>query len=1033
MHRKCWAQVASAITPSSVSSLPAQDDLGAPDLELLLTLPSIHEICERPVLTRMFLEPELLGKVEKAFLRCVSNAALHSDKDAWAFIGTEGDTAARRRSRVAWTELFMFCKTCIPALPGGKAKARRNLEIILNRFARWNAGERRTLWDDAPLEKHTSNNKPSSQTKEEERRQQTCIALAQQGMPGKAIDRLMGSMLAPDNLETEQMMKSKFVSPPQRQSTSRRPPAPVANELSEACVARAILSFQRGLGGGPSGARPDLFRQIIGDEGTKPGIVLITQLCNVRANGSAPEHLRPYLGGANGFASAKDPKAKAAEHAEVSANGPLRDARPVCSGEVWRRIVGKALLATESENLASHLFPHQLAVKVPAGAEILPHLARQWFLQHDLDEHRVLVDFDESNAHNQVDRHTFLLRAHEIAPGICRWLEYIHPTSEATFVFYRGRVIESRAGGQQGCPLIGACHALCQRIVLESLGVAPVDPRTTPIAEVLSPAPQLDMTPGFADDGFLAGPSGEVLRCLQHLQTVMPSLGLSFSRLEAVPSAGMRCSFDTQSFINLGCTLNLNKCVSVMKSPIGDRAFCEEEIGKRVAKASATLRALSGLPDEHVALYLLRFQCGRIDYTIRTTPADSCLGALAEFDVEVRRAYEKIIGKSVSDAQWTQASSPVRHGGPGLRSTVATADAAYYASRAVTWERCEAIYPRFSNLIDDPVRTTEIRINSEVGEEAAKVPALPAESDIPPQQKISKALAVSKAKRLQTEAGSFDRARLLAYSAPMSGRWLSGAASLALDKHMSTGELITTTALRLGADVDIGGTSCKFCGAVLDSKGIHSSSCMAGGDAVLRHNSVRNIVFNFCRRANLRPELEKAGVLDEPGVLVDMRRPADVMVESMPAPGGLGVERVAFDVKIINSLGASHFDCTLTGPVAAASAYREHSANHQNTRVRCAARGVRYEPLVFTTQGGCESHAEAFLSSIAELVAKSEFKDTRTIKSELLEAISLSIARSVARAIFRRRKTYEFTFNLAQGRIASELFLASFFVCVWSV
>ena len=67
------------------------------------------------------------------------------------------------------------------------------------------------------------------------------------------------------------------------------------------------------------------------------------------------------------------------------------------------------------------------------------------------------------------------------------------------------------------------------------------------------------------------------------------------------------------------------------------------------------------------------------------------------------------------------------------------------------------------------------------------------------------------------------------------------------------------------------------------------------------------------------------------------------------------------------------------------------------------------------------SHARAFLSSIAELVAKSEFKDTRTIKSELLEAISLSIARSVARAIFRRRKTYEFTFNLAQGRIASEL------------
>ena len=238
---------------------------------------------------------------------------------------------------------------------------------------------------------------------------------------------------------------------------------------------------------------------------------------------------------------------------------------------------------------------------------------------------------------------------------------------------------------------------------------------------------------------------------------------------------------------------------------------------------------------------------------------------------------------------------------------------------------------------------------------------------------------------------------------------------------MSSGEVMITTALHLGADVDDGGSSCRFCGAVLDSKGIHASSCMAGGDAVLRHNSVRNTIFNFCRRANLRPELEKAGVLDEPGVLVDMRRPADIMVESMPTPGNQGVERIAFDVKVINALGPSHFDLSLTGPLAAASAYRDHAANHQCTRTRCAARGVRYEPLVFTTQGGCESHAEAFLSSIAELVAKAEFKDTNIIKSELLEAISLSIVRSVARAVFRRRKTYAFTINPAQRRIADEL------------
>ena len=43
--------------------------------------------------------------------------------------------------------------------------------------------------------------------------------------------------------------------------------------------------------------------------------------------------------------------------------------------------------------------------------------------QHGDDRHRIPLDMDEGNAHNEVDRHTFLLRASEVAPGICRWLD----------------------------------------------------------------------------------------------------------------------------------------------------------------------------------------------------------------------------------------------------------------------------------------------------------------------------------------------------------------------------------------------------------------------------------------------------------------------------------------------------------------------------------------------------------------------------------------------------------------------------------
>ena len=123
------------------------------------------------------------------------------------------------------------------------------------------------------------------------------------------------------------------------------------------------------------------------------------------------------------------------------------DARPACSGETIRRIIGKALLATEIENLSTHLFPHQPTVGVPATFEAMAHVTREWRDDNANDNAKVLINYDEGNAHNEVDRHTFSVRMREVAPGLCKWLEFIYPTDVATHVFYRGRVIPSAAWG----------------------------------------------------------------------------------------------------------------------------------------------------------------------------------------------------------------------------------------------------------------------------------------------------------------------------------------------------------------------------------------------------------------------------------------------------------------------------------------------------------------------------------------------------------------------------------------------------------
>ena len=118
---------------------------------------------------------------------------------------------------------------------------------------------------------------------------------------------------------------------------------------------------------------------------------------------------------------------------------------------------------------------------------------------------------------------------------------------------------------------------------------------------------------------------------------------------------------------------------------------------------------------------------------------------------------------------------------------------------------------------------------------------------------------------------------------------------------------------------------------------------------------------------------------------------------------------------------------TRVGESASASEYAEALPAealpvHPRLRcARCAAHGVRYEPLAFTTQGGCETHAEAVLSQIAEAAARAEGRETGALKAEILETISLSIMRSMAKAVLRRRSKPRATASQRPTRFQAEL------------
>ena len=178
---------------------------------------------------------------------------------------------------------------------------------------------------------------------------------------------------------------------------------------------------------------------------------------------------------------------------------------------------------------------------------------------------------------------------------------------------------------------------------------------------------------------------------------------------------------------------------------------------------------------------------------------------------------------------------------------------------------------------------------------------------------------------------------------------------------------------------------------------------------VHRHNDVRDLMHSFCIRARLNNlELEKAGSLEDESITVELRRPADVLVEGLRnrAMNSRMWSKTALDVKVINGLGRSHLQASSGDGLAAAEIYRQEQIEHLRTGELCAAQDISYQPLVFTAQCDCERHAEALISQIATSVAKCENSSAMEVKAEMMQRIALCLARSAAKAIDRRRNLH---------------------------
>ena len=645
--------------------------------------------------------------------------------------------------------------------------------------------------------------------------------------------------------------------------------------------------------------------------------------------------------------------------------------------------------------------------------EAIVHVARQWFSRNRTDPDKVAVSVAVSNAFNTVHRAAVLRAVRVHFPSLSPWVDccYRH---ESTLFTGSGNValqsIRSAQSIQQG-DLLGQ--------ILFALAVHPAIAEARAATEISHPG-GIDICSFFLDDGFCAGSAPAVRYFLSALTEGFRRIGLTVNldKTEVIPACSLAQSFCPADF--QGCSWNVTSNFKLLGAPVGSDAWCEELLGRRIGKARALLSAIGRFPDAQGAFCLLRSCSGwsKALYSCRTVRPDAQMGGLRTADSDLRAALGQLIGRSLSVDDWRLASLGVAAGGLGVCCAAEHAPAAYVASFSACCELCGQLWPAFDPFDLDEgccLAAAEDAIRGAIPS-GANVYAV---TDSPSQKSLSGMVEA------QSVSGIFGNPpfpdidvcilRFVGYLVLGLGLLPTRCASIPTFLHLFSAWLSSAVFLW---DRD---TACSMCGEVLDRWGDHALACCCGGDRVLRHNAIRDVVCSAVAEFTMvSPELEKPSLLLSPRPPDPGGPPFDVDPSSasspLPAPSrrladvwvprGVSGFAVAWDFSVFSLLRSSHLSSASPSVADVFDEVETWKRAFQDTASLVAERGATFCPLVLEACGCGRFQAlrnvVAWIASESRMARGPTAESLTDISLTIAQRISCTIHRENARAVLRR-------------------------------
>ena len=444
--------------------------------------------------------------------------------------------------------------------------------------------------------------------------------------------------------------------------------------------------------------------------------------------------------------------------------------------------------------------------------------------------------------------------------------------------------------------------------------------------------------------------------------------------------------------------------VRVLGSPVGNAAFSKAFVEAKVDELEFLLGKLELLQDPHTQFALLRscYSLPKLSYLTRTAPPASIMQSYQRFDQAVRQSLEALLGSSLTNTQWTQATLPVSQGGMGLRSAADHAPGAYLVSvlsSAKIIHEVTGVEVVEGGMEDGgPVRLPG-------GHIAAALPLL---NHMVPEPHTVQTITDSSQKVISHTIDSHihqqlatsmtevrDKARLNSLGVPRSSDWLNTLPSKALGLHLKPLEFTTMVRYRLGLPVFQAEGPCPACGRHSDRLGDHALGCAQQGERIYRHNALRDIVFQSAQQACLSPTREERFLITER----ESERPGDVKI-----PNWISGQDCALDITVISPLQ----EARVRKAAEEAGSALEHRFNAKMTKSfdSCRAEGIHFLPLVVSTLGGWHPQAIKAITRLGKQLGRHTGRGEDETVRHLFQRLAISQAKTNATLILSRRQEH---------------------------